>query len=389
MTHVAARQRVGRGAPDRRRLAGPRERRLSAGPGSSLRLTSSPGPSGASVADGAGRGRRPTKRRIPDGRRRDGAGEPGPHQSPALSSAPPSSASRPPPPPVDAPGSGPRHRPRPDGGFDARDPVGLALGVVAVAGVVLVLLLRSPRGTAASCGTRSGGRGRVLAIVAAVTSLLPALRRLVNMSSRPWPGRSPRSPPARSVLWWVLFVLPVINANLLPGDAGVRPRSAPCGWPEHADRRRPSRRRDNGAAAAARCRGSSSGSPPSADPLSLGLRWSSRQPGYQLGVRIFLVGAAIVLLVSPCLLGHPTGAGASPRRPRHRARRGRTSCCASAASSRRRSHRARRDRLPALVASPPPARPRLIPVVRARPRCRRAVRGSAAALEHAVAARPR
>jgi hypothetical protein len=103
---------------------------------------------------------------------------------------------------------------RPAGpGFTLESPLGLVLGLLAVAGTVLGLLLRSTQGAlTGKLWDTMGWAWAVLAIVAAATSLLPALHGLVNLSA----GAAWQIAAAGAgvlALWWVLFVLPYIQLN--------------------------------------------------------------------------------------------------------------------------------------------------------------------------------
>lgn len=124
--------------------------------------------------------------------------------------APPASPA--PPPPPDPTGAVPAARPA-GPGFTLDSPLGLALGLVAVAGVVLGLVLRSTQGNlTGKLWNTMGWAWAVLAIAAAATALLPALRGLVNLSAAA-AGEIAAVGAGVLTLWWVLFVLPYIQLN--------------------------------------------------------------------------------------------------------------------------------------------------------------------------------
>lgn len=92
----------------------------------------------------------------------------------------------------------------------------LVFGVVAIIGVVLGLFLKeSPGGGAPSenLWDRLSELWSIVAIVAAVLSLLPALHNVVSLgAAQAW--KIGAGAAALLVFWWVLFVLPLINLNV-------------------------------------------------------------------------------------------------------------------------------------------------------------------------------
>lgn len=95
----------------------------------------------------------------------------------------------------------------------------VVLGIVAVLGVVLGLLLKVEPKFGASATTTDGkfklwdAMGwpwSILAIVAAVATLLPAFRSALNVSEK-LASTITMVAAAALVFWWVLFVLPVIS----------------------------------------------------------------------------------------------------------------------------------------------------------------------------------
>ena len=95
----------------------------------------------------------------------------------------------------------------------------IVLGVVAVLGVVLGLLLKVEPKFGASPTTTDGkvqlwdAMGwpwSILAIVAAVATLLPAFRNAINVSEK-LASTITMVAAAALIFWWVLFVLPVIS----------------------------------------------------------------------------------------------------------------------------------------------------------------------------------
>ena len=95
----------------------------------------------------------------------------------------------------------------------------IVLGVVAVLGVVLGLLLKVEPKFGAS-PTSADGKVKlwdamgwpwsILAIVAAVATLLPAFRSAINVSEK-LASAIAMVAAAALIFWWVLFVLPVIS----------------------------------------------------------------------------------------------------------------------------------------------------------------------------------
>jgi len=92
----------------------------------------------------------------------------------------------------------------------------LVFGLIAIVGVVLGLFLKeSPAaGTpSANLWDRLSELWSIVAIVAAVLALLPALRSVVNLGEqRAW--RIAAGGAVALVVWWVLFILPNINLNV-------------------------------------------------------------------------------------------------------------------------------------------------------------------------------
>jgi hypothetical protein len=95
----------------------------------------------------------------------------------------------------------------------------IVLGVVAVLGVVLGLVLKVEPKFGASATTADGkvklwdAMGwpwSILAIVAAVATLVPAFRGAINVSEK-LASTITMVAAAALVFWWVLFVLPVIS----------------------------------------------------------------------------------------------------------------------------------------------------------------------------------
>lgn len=94
---------------------------------------------------------------------------------------------------------------------------GLVLGVVAIAAIVVGLLLKESdaAGTpSANLWDRtSAPLWSIVAIVAAVATLLPALRTVVNVpATLAWTIASIGA--GYLVFWWVLFILPEISLNV-------------------------------------------------------------------------------------------------------------------------------------------------------------------------------
>src|SRR5690606_11468389 len=90
----------------------------------------------------------------------------------------------------------------------------LALGVLAVAGVVLGLLLSAdvPGGGTVSFWDQMGWTWAVLGIVAAVATLLPVIGRAIGLSSAQVVSIVTIAAGVLG-LWWVLFILPYISSN--------------------------------------------------------------------------------------------------------------------------------------------------------------------------------
>ena len=134
---------------------------------------------------------------------------------------PPPPGATPPPPPPDSTGgvpvppvAGESTTAKAAGpGVSLDDPVGLGLGVLAIAGVVLGLLLKSTQGNlTGKLWDTMGWTWAILAIVAAAASLLPAVAPMVNLPKRTaWLVAAIGA--GYLGLWWVLFVLPYIQLN--------------------------------------------------------------------------------------------------------------------------------------------------------------------------------
>ena len=93
----------------------------------------------------------------------------------------------------------------------------LVLGLVAVAAVVIGLLIKESDGAGAPSvnlwDRTSAPLWSIVAIVAAVATLLPALRSVLNVPARlAWTIAAVGA--AYLVFWWVLFVLPSISLNV-------------------------------------------------------------------------------------------------------------------------------------------------------------------------------
>jgi hypothetical protein len=94
---------------------------------------------------------------------------------------------------------------------------GLVLGLVAVAAIVVGLLVKESEGeglpSANLWDRTSAPLWSIVAIIAAVATLLPALRSVVNIPARlAWTIAATGA--AYLVFWWVLFVLPSISLNV-------------------------------------------------------------------------------------------------------------------------------------------------------------------------------
>jgi len=142
---------------------------------------------------------------------------------------PPPGGSTPPPPPQheyqvvqsnpDPTGSTPQ--PATKGGPNVNLSPEIVLGIVAVLGVVLGLVLKVEPKFGAS-PTTSDGKVKlwdamgwpwsILAIVAAVATLVPAVRGAINVSEK-LASTITMVAAAALVFWWVLFVLPVISLS--------------------------------------------------------------------------------------------------------------------------------------------------------------------------------
>lgn len=148
-------------------------------------------------------------------------GTPAPEQPTAEQpswSAPPTGSAPPPPPPPDSTGSMPTPQAATNGGggvnLSVGNPLGLALGVVAVVGVVLGLVLSAdvPGGGSVSFWDDMGWTWAVLGIVAAVATLLPVVGKAAGLSSKQVVGIVTIAAGVLG-LWWVLFILPAIDSN--------------------------------------------------------------------------------------------------------------------------------------------------------------------------------
>ena len=131
---------------------------------------------------------------------------------PAPPDGPPPSSSHPPPPPGPADvGTGAAVIPKPartGGGIDI-NPV-LAIGVAAVVLLVLSLFLTED---GVRLWSDLGVLWSLFALAMVLLTLLPSVRKLVNLSERQaWQIAAIAA--GALVFWWVLFVLPVINRNV-------------------------------------------------------------------------------------------------------------------------------------------------------------------------------
>ncbi len=135
--------------------------------------------------------------------------------SPANPPPPPAAA---PPPPAPAPAST-----DPTGGVPAAKgatvtlTLGLVLGVVGIIAILIGLLLNESDGEGAPSESlwdrTSAPLWSIVAIVAAVATLLPALRTVVNVPARlAWTIGAVGA--GYLVFWWVLFILPDISLNV-------------------------------------------------------------------------------------------------------------------------------------------------------------------------------
>jgi len=92
----------------------------------------------------------------------------------------------------------------------------LIFGAIAVVGVVLGLFLKESVAEGApgvSLWDQLSELWSIVAIVAAVATLLPALRSVLSLGEQlAW--RFAAGGAAALVLWWVLFILPNINLNV-------------------------------------------------------------------------------------------------------------------------------------------------------------------------------
>jgi hypothetical protein len=118
------------------------------------------------------------------------------------------SGATPPPPPTDVTGQTPAPASS-SVSISVDNPLGLVLGIVAVIGVVLGLLVKSD---GVKLWDTMGWTWAVLAIVAAVAVLVLSLSGLVPVS-RAAAARLMAISAGVLVLWWVLFVLPIVSSN--------------------------------------------------------------------------------------------------------------------------------------------------------------------------------
>lgn len=144
-----------------------------------------------------------------------------PINEPASSWGAPPSTGTPPPPPPDATGAVPAPSSSGGGGLSLSvdNPVALVLGIVAIAGVVLGLLLSADQetgfeGTSASVSfwDQMGWTWAILGIVAAAATLLPLLGKSIGLSAKQVTSVVTIAAGVLG-LWWVLFILPSINSN--------------------------------------------------------------------------------------------------------------------------------------------------------------------------------
>ena len=94
---------------------------------------------------------------------------------------------------------------------------GLVLGVVAIAAIVVGLLIKESDAAGAPSANlwdrTSAPLWSIVAIVAAVATLLPALRSVVNLPAKlSWTIAAIGA--GYLVFWWVLFILPEISLNV-------------------------------------------------------------------------------------------------------------------------------------------------------------------------------
>ena len=95
--------------------------------------------------------------------------------------------------------------------------LGLVLGLVAVAAIVIGLLVEESDGGGAPSvnlwDRTSAPLWSIAAIVAAAATLFPALRSVINVPARlAWTVAATGA--AYLVFWWVLFILPSIGLNV-------------------------------------------------------------------------------------------------------------------------------------------------------------------------------
>ena len=141
----------------------------------------------------------------------------------AQGTPPPSTPSWTPPPPTPTPTP-----PTPDatggtpapatsgGGANITLSPALVFGLVAVVAIALSVFLKESEGGGApgvSFWDAIGGLWSLFAIAAAIATLVPTLRSVVNLSEKTaWTVAAAGA--SSLVIWWVLFVLPRIDANL-------------------------------------------------------------------------------------------------------------------------------------------------------------------------------
>jgi hypothetical protein len=145
--------------------------------------------------------------------------ESSPHGTPSSANPPPPPVGTPPP-PAPAPA---QPSTDPTGGVPAARgatvtlTLGLVLGVVAIIAILIGLLLEESAGEGAPSESlwdrTSAPLWSIVAIVAAVATLLPALRSVVNVPARlAWTIGAVGA--GYLVFWWVIFVLPDISLNV-------------------------------------------------------------------------------------------------------------------------------------------------------------------------------
>jgi hypothetical protein len=129
---------------------------------------------------------------------------------------PPPAAAPPPPAPAQSPTDSTGGVPAAKGATVTLTP-GLVLGVVAIIAILIGLLLNESDGEGAPSESlwdrTSAPLWSIVAIVAAVATLLPALRTVVSVPARlAWTIGAVGA--GYLVFWWVLFILPDISLNV-------------------------------------------------------------------------------------------------------------------------------------------------------------------------------